>query len=718
MANTGVKGVDVRQTGTALIFRAFTTASGAVVSTGTATFEIIEIQSDGTIKSYDFNDNTFKTTACTTFTVTPTHRTANNSTVNTGIWTYALSTLTGFTVGAMYEVTYRNSTATDAPVQVREFQYGSAEGDLKTTANGTGVAELNTDSIMILGTTYVGAAGFFVDWAQVQNKTSTVALTNTTTLQVSSCLSYPNAEVVNGTGTIVSATSTTCVLQTALGFDNACVGMPIFSHTGTGAGQGRRIASYVNSTKTVTFDRALDVTWDNTTTYRIPKDVGPEFDSSLRVIAASVVGNVGGSVASVTAGVTVTTNNDKTGYALSQSFPSNFASMNIDSSGRMLLQPSQPSVTIPTVTTVGTLTTYTGNTPQTGDSYARIGAPAGASTAADIAAINAKTTNLPALPASTTNITAGTIATVSGNVNGNVLGNVAGSVATLGTLPVVPTDWLTAAGVKADAVTKIQSGLATTTNLALVQAKTDNLPSDPADESLIIAATDALATLIGALNNVSTAQIATALFVDGATNKLKVNSDHSVDASIDSLAGSGANTVTITVNDGATAIQGATVTAKVNGSIVGSATTNVSGVAVLALDNSMPTIVITASGFNGSSASLAISGDTIHTYSLTAISITPSTPPAVTGYAYTYEADGTTIKPNVAVYYRMTRTETGDTGAIVSDATSSVTSNGSGLAQFSGLRAGATYQAKTDTMTNWHSFVADDVTFAIKSFIG
>lgn len=62
-------------------------------------------------------------------------------------------------------------------------------------------------------------------------------------------------------------------------------------------------------------------------------------------------------------------------------------------------------------TTVGVLTTYTGNTPQTGDNYARIGAPAGASVSADVAAINAKTTNLPAAPASTTNITAGTITT-------------------------------------------------------------------------------------------------------------------------------------------------------------------------------------------------------------------------------------------------------------------------------------------------------------------
>lgn len=45
-------------------------------------------------------------------------------------------------------------------------------------------------------------------------------------------------------------------------------------------------------------------------------------------------------------------------------------------------------------TTVGTLTTYTGNTPQTGDAYARLGAPAGASVSADVAAVKVDTGNL------------------------------------------------------------------------------------------------------------------------------------------------------------------------------------------------------------------------------------------------------------------------------------------------------------------------------------
>lgn len=47
------------------------------------------------------------------------------------------------------------------------------------------------------------------------------------------------------------------------------------------------------------------------------------------------------------------------------------------------------------------------------------------------------------------------------------------------------------------------------TEIAAIKAKTDNLPSDPADQSLIIAATDALATLIGDLP--TNAELATAL---------------------------------------------------------------------------------------------------------------------------------------------------------------------------------------------------------------
>lgn len=80
-------------------------------------------------------------------------------------------------------------------------------------------------------------------------------------------------------------------------------------------------------------------------------------------VTGNVGGNVAGSVGSVVTGVTVTTNNDKTGYSLTQAFPANFAVLGITAAGK-----------INEVVLTDTLTTYTGNTPQTGDAFARIGA--------------------------------------------------------------------------------------------------------------------------------------------------------------------------------------------------------------------------------------------------------------------------------------------------------------------------------------------------------
>lgn len=68
-----------------------------------------------------------------------------------------------------------------------------------------------------------------------------------------------------------------------------------------------------------------------------------------------------------------------------------------------------------------TLTTYTGNTPQTGDSFARLGAPAGASVSADIAAIEAQTDDIGAAGAGLTALaTAANLATVAADV-GSIL---------------------------------------------------------------------------------------------------------------------------------------------------------------------------------------------------------------------------------------------------------------------------------------------------------
>lgn len=135
------QGVDVRQTTGQLILRALLLdSSGDPVTSGTTTLRLAELQDDGTLLGYDFNDNTFKSGTATTPTVNMTHRTINGAAVNTGVWTYELETLTDFNEGQVYLMIVNNTSASP-PNQVREFQFGNAQGDLTVTA-----ARLNTNA--------------------------------------------------------------------------------------------------------------------------------------------------------------------------------------------------------------------------------------------------------------------------------------------------------------------------------------------------------------------------------------------------------------------------------------------------------------------------------------------------------------------------------------------------------------------------------------------
>lgn len=109
---------------------------------------------------------------------------------------------------------------------------------------------------------------------------------------------------------------------------------------GTGVGQSRVISAYVGSTKVATVHRSWNTNPDNTSTYSIGSTaasnvvewlgaapsalISGRVDANTQATAAAltfgltgnITGNLSGSAGSVTAGVTVTTNNDKTGYSL------------------------------------------------------------------------------------------------------------------------------------------------------------------------------------------------------------------------------------------------------------------------------------------------------------------------------------------------------------------------------------------------------------------
>jgi hypothetical protein len=124
----------------------------------------------------------------------------------------------------------------------------------------------------------------------------------------------------------------------------------------------------------------------------------------------------------------------------------------------------------------------------TGDAFALIGTAGAGLTALG----DARLTHLDADVSSRSTFAGGAVASVTGavgSVAGNVGGNVTGSVGSV--------TGLTASNLDAT----ISSRLATSgytapdnSDIAAIKAKTDNLPSDPADESVIIAAIAALPT--------------------------------------------------------------------------------------------------------------------------------------------------------------------------------------------------------------------------------
>ena len=141
---------------------------------------------------------------------------------------------------------------------------------------------------------------------------------------------------------------------------------------------------------------------------------------------------------------------------------------------------------------------------------------------------------------------------------------------------------ITASALATDAVTEIQSGLATAASIT---------------------------TLRGADNDT-----------------LKTLSDQ-----IDGLSastGSGARTVTITVNDGTTALQNARVRLT-EGANTYTGLTNASGVVTFNLDDATYTVGITKSGYSYAGTTLVVDGTETRTYSMTVVTVTPPDDPAL-----------------------------------------------------------------------------------------
>jgi hypothetical protein len=208
------------------------------------------VPTTGALETYDFNDNLFKALAITTATVAMTHRQAENSTYDTGVWTYRHTTLTDFDVGDKY--VFEISHASLPRPVTTEYQYGDTEGDLVSLVVGAVWDE------PIAGHVGAGTTGGDLD------ALGTALDARTNNANLNSLLGVPDevgatAGVVRVAGTADAGSTNTTIVDAArteadtdYWHENVVV-----MTTGPNAGQARRITAFTPASDTITVSPAF-----------------------------------------------------------------------------------------------------------------------------------------------------------------------------------------------------------------------------------------------------------------------------------------------------------------------------------------------------------------------------------------------------------------------------------------------------------------------------
>jgi len=164
-----------------------------------------------------------------------------------------------------------------------------------------------------------------------------------------------------------------------------------------------------------------------------------------------------------------------------------------------------------------------------------------------------------------------------------------------------------------------------------------------------------------------------------------------------STLGTGARTVMLTVTDGTDPLEGARVR-MTNGAESYVGDTDADGKITFNLDDLTWNVAVTKAMYSFTPTTIVVSADTVHTYTMTATSITASDPGFVTGYYYCYDETGG-IEPSVTVQTRI-KTYSGHGEAL--DATvRTIISDANGLAEITNMLPGATYQIRRGDDSDW-----------------
>jgi hypothetical protein len=337
----------------------------------------------------------------------------------------------------------------------------------------------------------------------------------------------------------------------------------------------------------------------------------------------------------------------------------------------------------------------------------------------------------------------GAVGSVTGNVGGNVVGSVA-SVTAAVTVGTINAGVITAAAIATGAIDA--DALAGDARLAIGYAvwavETGNTFGATYGNAVEDILTDTGTTLQAEVDGIQavTTKLDTTMELDGAVYRFTTNAleqgpagaggDPWDDAlpgayaagtagyilgNLSASTGSGARTVTITVNLSGSPVEGALVRlTKAAETYLG--TTNASGVVTFNIDDGTWTVAITAANATYAGTTLVVDGNETATYSVTAIAVTPSSAPLRTGYLVCYDEDGVVesgVSVSLSCYYAP------DTGLAVDTTTRTATSDVNGLVQFTNLIVGAKYVITRGTQGQYRFTVAaGSGSFAITSIVG
>lgn len=508
------------------------------------------------------------------------------------------------------------------------FSSGST-GPLKPTVDGRS-----------LDVTATGAAG--IDWGNVENQSAMVALGNT---NIQLCADVDNVGFVNvlNAGAITASSIAANALDNKGNWNIGKSGYALTPTTGLGNQTANITGNLSGSVNSVTSAVTVGTINSNTIT--------------AASIAASALNGKGD------------WNIGKTGYALTQAFPANFASLGINVSGH-----------ISRVTLVDTTTT---NTDMRGTDNAALASNWTATRAGYLDGV----------------LLAANFAQRTVQVTGS--NHVAADIHEL--QPYVITDLdFDATGLAAIAGRVADEPLATHTTAGTLGKVLSDAGSGVT--TLLGRITSSVATMFSDLITMITGS--------GVSPKWSANALSLAPTSTGGGTGTGARTVTITTQLSGAPLEGASVRlTKGAETYVGQ--TNVSGQLTFNVDDGTWVVSITSPGATFGGASLVVDGPETMTYSLTAISVTPSAPGGVTGYWLCLGVNGL-IESGVTMSMQAVEVPEGSTGLALDTTIRTATSNGSGVAQFTDLVPGARYSAWRGTGSKRYITIPEDASGSLE----